>query len=68
MYYKNFQEIITLRGITPYSIAKKTKISTGTLSDWKTGRSTPKVDKLMKIADCLGVPLEDLIKEETKTG
>lgn len=68
MYYKNFQEIIAFKGITPYKVAKKTKISTGTLSDWKTGRSTPKVDKLMKIADCLGVPLEALIKDEVKIG
>ena len=59
--YENFNKIIKKRGITPYRVAKDTDISTSTLSDWKNGKSTPKLDKLMKIADYLGVALEELI-------
>ena len=32
-----------------------TGIATSTLSDWKNGKSTPKLDKLEKIASCLNV-------------
>lgn len=62
MYHK-FKEIINNQGITPYKVAKDTEISQVTLSDWKNGRSVPKLDKLQKIAKYLGVKLEDLIEE-----
>lgn len=37
-----------------------------TLSDWKNGKSTPKQDKLMKIADYFGVTVEYLMTGEEK--
>jgi len=39
-----------------------------TLSQWKNGRSTPKVDKLQKIADYFGVTIDYLLngKENSK--
>jgi transcriptional regulator with XRE-family HTH domain len=42
-------------------VAKDTGISQATLSDWKNGISVPKVDKLAKIADYLGVSLDYLL-------
>ena len=59
--YDKFRQLIDSKGITPYKLAKDTGISQSTLSDWKVGRSTPKLDKLLKIADYLGVQLQDLI-------
>ena len=59
--YDKFRQLIDSKGITPYKLAKDTGISQSTLSDWKAGRSTPKLDKLLKIADYLGVQLQDLI-------
>ena len=47
--------------MTDYRVAKETGISTATLTHWKHGRSTPKVDKMLKIAKLLGVKLEDLV-------
>lgn len=38
-------------------VAKATGITKSTFSDWKTGRSKPKQDKLQKIADFFGVTL-----------
>jgi transcriptional regulator with XRE-family HTH domain len=66
--YNRFRQLLDQKGITPYKVAKDTGISQGTLSDWKRGKCKPKLDKLIKIAEYLGVPLEDFIKEETKTG
>lgn len=66
--YKNFEMIMNEKGITSYRISVDTGIPQATFSRWKTGKCRPKVDKLIKIADYLGVPLEELIKEEVKTG
>lgn len=61
--YDKFRQIIEKRGITPYKVSKATGISQVTLSDWKHGRYKPKVDKLIKIAKYLNVPLEELIDD-----
>ncbi len=42
-------------------VAKATRITKSTFSDWKTGRSKPKQDKLQKIADFFGVTLDYLM-------
>lgn len=64
--YEIFQELLSRDGVKPYDVSKATGISTSTLTDWKMGRSTPKQDKLQKIADYFGVSVEYLItgKEE----
>lgn len=66
--YKNFVNLLSKKGLTPYAVSKVTGIPQSTFSDWKKGKSSPKLDKLIKIADFLEVPLEELIKEEIKTG
>ena len=49
-------------------VVKATKITKSTFSDWKNGRSNPKLDKLQKIADYFGVTVDYLMtgKEEPK--
>lgn len=55
--YLKFLSLLEGRGITSYKVAKETGISQVTLSDWKNGRSVPKVDKLQKIANYFEVPI-----------
>lgn len=62
--YRNFLKLINEKGVTHYRVSKDTGISQVTLSDWKAGRSTPKTDKLQKLAIYLGVTIEDLIRED----
>lgn len=62
--YEIFERLLNEKGITMYRLAKETGISTATLSDWKNGRSKPKLDKLLKICSYLGIELSVLIKEE----
>lgn len=62
--YDKFRQLIDRRGITPYKIAKDLEMPQSTFSDWKSGRSKPKADKLLKIANYLEVPVEDLISEK----
>ena len=56
--------LLNERALIPYAVANITKIPNSTFSDWKSGKNKPKEDKLIKIAECLGVPLEELIKDE----
>jgi len=60
--------LLDKKGITPYRLAKDIGICQMTLSQWKNGRSTPKVDKLQKIADYFGVTIDYLLngKENSK--
>ena len=55
--YEIFSELLQKYGVTPYKVSKETGVSQSTLSDWKRGISTPKPDKLQKIAYYFGVPL-----------
>lgn len=66
--YKVFAKLLKESGVTAYRVAKETGVSQSTLTDWKNGRSTPKVDKLTKIADYFGVSLDYLLtgKEDEK--
>ena len=60
MYYEAFQELCEINNVRPSQVSKETGISTATLSSWKKGKYTPKIDKLQKIADYFGVRLEVL--------
>lgn len=58
--YGVFSELLQKNGVTPYKVSKETGVSQSTLSDWKRGLSTPKIDKMQKIADYFGVSVEYL--------
>lgn len=62
--YLKFAKLLQLYNITAYRVSKDTNISTSTLSDWKTGRSIPKIDKLLRIADYFGVPITYFLEDE----
>ena len=55
--YEKYEELLLKTGETSYQVSKATGIGQNTLSNWKTGRSRPKVDKLQKIADHFAVPV-----------
>ena len=62
--YEIFAKLLEERGVTAYKVSKATGIAGSTFSDWKSGRSTPKQDKLQKIADYFGVSVDYLNGEE----
>lgn len=62
--YEVFEKLLIERGVTAYRVSLETGISTATLTDWKKGRSTPKVDKLQKIAAYFGVTVDTLLGKE----
>lgn len=70
--YELFESLLNKYNVTAYKVSKDTGIAYSTFSEWKSGRSTPKQDKLLKIADYFGVSLnylmgrEETVKEENK--
>ena len=66
--YENFIKIATAKGLTPYKVSKATGVSGATLTSWKNGAYTPKLDKLRLIANCLGVEVEAITEGARDTG
>ena len=64
MTYERYAKFRDEADMTDYAVAKSTGITASTLSDWKSGRYEPKVDKLIKISWLFGIPLEDFIGPE----
>jgi transcriptional regulator with XRE-family HTH domain len=61
--YELLEQLLKERGITAYRLAKETGVTTATLTSWKKGIYTPKLDKLQKIADYFGVSVEYFMGE-----
>ena len=62
--YEKYVAIRDARGMTDYEVAKISGIPRSTFTDWKTGRSEPKLPKLLKVAEALNVTIGDLIGEQ----
>lgn len=58
--YEIYCKIRDEQGLKDADVVRETGITKSTFSDWKSGRSKPKHDKLQKIADYFGVTLEYL--------
>ena len=63
--YEIFEGLIKLKGLRVADVVRATGIAPSTFSDWKTGRYTPKQDKLKLIANFLEVSPEYLMTGET---
>lgn len=64
--YEIFAQLLQERGVTAYQVSKATGVAQSSLSDWKSGKSKPKYEKLKKIADYFGVSIDYLLGEEQK--
>lgn len=62
--YKKYEELLKQTGKTSYQVSKDTGIAQSVLSEWKSGRSKPKVDKLQKLAAYFGVTVNYFLQEE----
>lgn len=61
MIYDNIKAICEIRGISVGKIEKELNLSNGIISKWN--ESEPGIRKVQKVADYLGVPIEELLKE-----
>lgn len=58
--YERYCMLRDLKGFSDSQVAQYCGFSKSTLSDWKSGKGIPKTDKIIKIAECLGVSLDYL--------
>lgn len=65
MDYSVFEQLLQMHGKSVYQVAKATNIAASTFTDWKNGRSTPKTDKLARIADYFSISLDELMGTES---
>lgn len=63
MFYDKFIEKCKEKNISPYTILRENKLSTGSLSAWKNG-TIPNVFVIYDIAKYFNVRIEDLIERE----
>ena len=61
--YKRYEALRDARKMTDAQVADLSGVAPQTLSAWKLGLYVPKIDKLMRIAEALNVPITDLIGE-----
>lgn len=66
--YKKIMKLLISHNITAYRLSKDTGIPQSTLSAWKTGKTKPKVDKLLILSKYFGVPIEYFLTDEDKYG
>ena len=62
MIYDNIVKIAKEKDITIQTIEKSCDLSNGIISKWKENNN-PKIDKLLKVANFLGVTVEQLIAD-----
>lgn len=66
--YKKYIQLRDERGLTDYKVSVDTGIAKSTFTDWKTGRSKPKIEKLQKLADYFQVPVTYFLEDKKGEG
>lgn len=62
--YAKYAELRDKKGVRDADVARAINVNQSTLTDWKNGLYTPKVDKMIKLADYFGVPLDVFVRKE----
>lgn len=64
--YEKFIKLVNENCTTCYRVSKDTGISQTVFSEWKSGKSCPKADKIKKLADYFGVSIEYFLEDTTE--
>ena len=65
--YSIFEQLLQKHDVSTYKVSKETGIAQSVFSSWKNGISTPKADKIQKIADYFNVSVDYLMTGEDKS-
>ena len=61
--YEVYQRLRDLKGLRDSDVARLANVPKPTLSNWKTGKSKPKIEVLYRISKVLEVPLEWFVEK-----
>lgn len=64
MFGKNIKKIRSVKGMSQLEFAELFDLKRGTLGAYEEGRSNPKIDTVLKIANYFGINMEDLLINE----
>ena len=62
--YQKYAELRDLKGVKDNEVSRATGIPQSTFTDWKQGRSTPKLPKLLKLAEYFEVSVEVFVTND----
>lgn len=60
--YKKYVMLRDSKNLTDYRVSKDTGITKSTFTDWKTGRSKPKLEKLIILAKYFEISIDYFTK------
>ena len=60
--YAKYAALRDAKGLKDADVSRATGVSQITLSAWKRGKNTPKIEKLIKLADFFGITLDELAR------
>lgn len=63
VFTRNFKRYLASSGKKQVEVARALNVSTGTISDWKKGRSYPRMDKIQLLADLFEIKKSDLVED-----
>ena len=63
IFVKNLRYLMDARGITQADICRELGVSSATVSNWFTGQKYPRIDRMQRIAELLGVTYSTLTTE-----
>lgn len=66
--YEVFDKLLQERNLKAADVCRGTGLPSSLFSEWKKGKSSPKIDKLQKIADFFDVSLEYLTTGKEESG
>jgi len=62
--YERYAAIRDEKGKIDADVSRESGVPQSTFSDWKAERSAPKIEKLLKIAEAMGVDVMELFKDQ----
>lgn len=63
MLFNKISRLCAEKGISISKLEKECKLGNATVRGWN--KSTPRIDTLQRVANYLGVPIEELLDEDT---
>ena len=63
IFVRNLRYFMEVRGISQADICRELDVSSATVSDWCSGKKYPRIDKMQRLADLLGVNYSTLTTE-----
>lgn len=64
MEYEKFEALLNKFNVKAADVAKETEIPNSTFSDWKKGKSKPKIEKIQKIANYFKIDIQYFLQKE----